>query len=118
MQTGWPAEASPLRSSEPQLRKKLEGEAEAELTPERAGNDRACRVDKANRMAEGGRVPDVGTIVVAVVGTVGEIEGLANDLQIVVIAELNVLGQTQIQLEERIAPKRIEFSDGAAQWFP
>lgn len=64
-------------------------------------------------MAKRRRVPDIGTIVVAVVGAVGQIEGLTDDLQIVMVAELYVLGESQVQLKERIAAKGIVLGNRA-----
>ena len=53
-------------------------------------------------------------IVVSVVRAVGQVEGLGDQLQIGLVAELDVLSQPGIQLEERIAAQRIVLGDRAA----
>ena len=51
--------------------------------------------------------------VVTVVGAVGQVERLRDELQVHVLAEFEVLGQTQIELEEGIAAQGIVLGDGA-----
>ena len=65
-------------------------------------------------MTKGCRVTDVASEIVAVVGAIGEVKGLCNDLQVIAFAELEVLRQTHIELDERITAQRIELGDGAS----
>ena len=55
----------------------LEGEVNAELTPERAGNERGGGGDEAHRMAESA-AGDVFSKIVSVIGPIREIECLCN----------------------------------------
>ena len=64
-------------------------------------------------MSEGFGGADVVAEVVAVVGAVGEVEGLADDFQVHALPEAEVLGKAQIEFEERITAKRVELGDGA-----
>ena len=65
-------------------------------------------------MAEGGCAGDAIAEVAAIVGAIGEVEGLGDELKVDVLAEFEVLGQAHVELEERIAAERIIFRDGAA----
>lgn len=84
----------------------LEGEADAELTPERVRNDGAGRVDEALGMAEVRRIGNAsGAIdakVVAVVGPIGQVERLREQLQVHAIAELDILCEAHVEFEEWI----------------
>lgn len=64
-------------------------------------------------MSEGFGGADVVAEVVAVVGAVGEVEGLADDFQVHALPEAEVLGKAQIEFEERITAERVELGDGA-----
>lgn len=92
--------------------KQLEGKAEPEFAAQRARNGGAGRVDEASRMPERRRAGDTVAVVIAIVGAIGEVKGLGDELKIDVFADFEVLGQAQIELEERIAAKRIIFGDG------
>src|SRR5579871_4835950 len=52
--------------------------------------------------------------VISVVGAIGKVERLRNELKIHPFADLDVLGQPHIQLEERISTKWIELRDRAS----
>ncbi len=58
----------------------LESEAESEFTPDRERDDCAAWVDEARGMAEGCRTGNVIVVVVSVVGSIGQIERLRNQL--------------------------------------
>ena len=58
-------------------------------------------------MAKRGRAGYVVVEVVAVVGAIGQVERLRDELQVHPLADLDVLRQPQVELEERIAAKRI-----------
>ena len=94
---------------------KSEGQAEAKLAPEGARSRGAGGVDEADRMAEGVRASDAVAVIVAIVGPVGEVKGLRDELQVDVLAELEVFRQAEIKLEERIAAKGIIFCNGATR---
>ena len=58
-------------------------------------------------MAERRSVGDAVVEVVAVVGAIRQVERLRDELQVHPLADLDVLRQPQVELEERIAAKRI-----------
>src|SRR5215470_4164367 len=91
----------------------LERQAETKLAPMGARSGGAGRVDVANRVPEGIRRGDGVAEVGAIIGAVGAVEALSDKLQIDALAELDVLCQAQIKLEEGIAATRIIVGDGA-----
>src|ERR1700730_12271690 len=64
-------------------------------------------------MAKGCWTGNVVPEIVAVVGAVGEVEGLRHDLQSPPFAKLDILGQLGVELEDRIAAQRINLGNRA-----
>src|SRR5215472_7598812 len=91
----------------------LEREARAEFTPGGTGDGGGAGVDESARMTEGVLRGDAVVEVVAVVGAVGEVERLGNELDVVVLLDDDVLCQAHVELEERIAAERVEGGNGA-----
>src|SRR5215475_751923 len=80
----------------------LEDEPRSELAGERTRHDHAAGRDEAGRCTER-IVADVPVEVVAEVGAVGQIESLEDQLQFGALAELDVLAEARIQLEEGLS---------------
>ena len=93
---------------ERELRFSLERKAGAELAHEGARKHRrACaRIDEARRLQEAagaGRVHDV----ITVVRTIGQIEALKHQLQIVALCKMDALTNSRVQLEEIVTAQSI-----------
>src|SRR5690349_14936533 len=58
----------------------LERKAQSELSPRGARNGGAARIDEAARMTESGSRGDVVVVVVAVIGAIGQVERLRDQL--------------------------------------
>src|SRR5215510_9514746 len=92
----------------------LEGEQRSELAGERARHDHTAGRDEAGRLTERGfsrvriEVPEIPIKVVAKVGAVGQVESLEDQLQFGALAELDVLAEARIQLEEGLAAQAVE----------
>src|ERR1019366_8002580 len=91
-----------------------ERKADAELAPQRTRNYGAARGQESRRVAECGLARNIAVEVVPVVGAVRQVERLGHELQLHTLAQVDVLRQAHIELEERISAKRIIPGDGAA----
>ena len=83
----------------------LEAEAEAELARERARNVGRRGADEPGRRLESTWVIHIWVEVVAIIRTIRQVESLSHDLHVGFLADLDVLRQPGIKLEERIAAK-------------
>ena len=77
----------------------LERELRADLAGERARHDHTSRGDESVRFAEV-RALHIADEVVAKVGAIGQVESLEDQFQARRVAELNILADTQVELEE------------------
>src|SRR5262249_41288265 len=77
------------------------------LAGERARHDHTSRSDESVRLAEV-RALHIADEVVAEVGAIGQVESLEDQLQARLVAELNVLADTQVELEERVSAQVVE----------
>lgn len=56
---------------------------------------------------------DAVAVVIAIVGAIRQVEGLGDELKIYVLANSEVLGEADIQLEEGVAAQGVIFGNGA-----
>jgi hypothetical protein len=87
---------------------------DAEFTPNGARDEGSVGSEEPSRVTQRG-TRNVVAEVVSVVGSVGEVEGLRDQLNIDALAEFEVLGELGIQFEERLSAQRVILSDGALQ---
>src|SRR5262245_45691538 len=85
-------------------RSQLEAELRAELTRERPRHNHAARSDKSDRLRKC-RTGDLAVVVVAVIGPVGYIEGLEENVERGPFAEPDHLAGAHVELEECLAAK-------------
>jgi hypothetical protein len=82
----------PALSHVPKKRPKLEREMNSKFTPDRARDEGGIRSEESGRVAERGRAADIGSEIVPIICSVGQVECLRYQLNIYAFAESEVLG--------------------------